>query len=306
MDSACYDSTDNLIIGVRGSRVFKCDPTTGAITAQADYQTLGVGPASICWDSGINKCFATCASAWSFDPATGKAVRNIIRINPVTLATEVVIPATTFVATFLHAGYMVGPAVLKAVSGTIYGLWLNPAAYSANSVFRFQASNTAVHASGTIDSEYLSFAYANIGGDDRIVGNAMSDGTVQWWDFNTASFGQGPVDTVNRLSIEYVAAQNKFFCPLQTQFINTYDNTGTFVAQIDTGRTNFNGVNIKLNPNDGLLYIAGGGDNTVVVLNPATNTFVVKTGFDLPFDLVFTASKKWAVQQGATPLKEIV
>jgi DNA-binding beta-propeller fold protein YncE len=64
--------------------------------------------------------------------------------------------------------------------------------------------------------------------------------------------------------------------------------------------------NIRLNPNNGLLYAPDFIGNTVAVIDPSDDSFVLKAGFEAPWDVVFTSSKAIAVQHSAEGLKEIV
>jgi len=307
MDDACYCQTDNVIVGVRGGRAFQFNATTGAILATVDFQQFGLSPSSVVWDSGTNRCFAVCWNTPSFDTINAVGIRQITRIVPSTLTVDVVLDlATTFGLGFgIGVLMQAGIGTLRSLGGNIYGMGALSFAAQTN-IFKFQASNPAVNEHHGVGPEYASFALAVIGGNQRMYWNGVADQDVEWWDFVTVSSGAGGVDTRNRLSIEYAASVGRFYCPEEFQFIDVYDNTGTFILQLNTGRTNFNGVDIRLNSNDGLLYICGGADNTVIVLNPATNVFTIKTGFDLPFRTVFTPTKKFAVQQGAVSLKEIV
>ena len=80
-------------------------------------------------------------------------------------------------------------------------------------------------------------------------------------------------------------------------------------SRFNLGRTDFNGIHLRrcpIGPNTGKLYAAGFSDNTVAVISPGVDSFVIRTGFDLPWDFVFTPSKVWCVQQGTVGLKEVV
>lgn len=309
MDSACYDSTNNLIIAVRGGRVYSCSPVTGAITAQSDYSPLALSGASVVWDSGTNRCFAV---AWNIGHNTGLnfeyPARNIYRIVPTTLVVDQTTPITS---TFgLNLGYAIeyGLSHLVSSGGWIYGVgWSFPFGTFSSLVLRFSAANPAVNSVVTgIGPSYPYFAYVLSGGtNDRIYWNTQ--GTyVSYRDFTLSAGANGPGDSLrNRMAVDYAPSVNLLFFTDEYQYVYAYSLTGTFSATIDTGRATFNGVNIRYNPNDGLLYIAGGTDNTVVVLNPTTSTFVVKAGFDLPWDFVFTPTRSFCVQQGAVGLKQI-
>lgn len=65
-------------------------------------------------------------------------------------------------------------------------------------------------------------------------------------------------------------------------------------------------IRIKYNPYDGLIYVPNWSDDTVSIIDPGTDTAVdVVSGFNSPFDVVFTPTKKFAVQLSGTGLQEI-
>lgn len=309
MDDACYATPANVIVAVRGSRVYQCSPVDGSIVTSVDFQQLALSPSSICYDTGTARCFAVCFQTGSFDTFNALATRQLTRINPSPLAVDLTLDISTILASpnIFNPFMETGVGVVKASGGQIYGMGLR--GFINTAIYRFQANAPAVPANNEFQAtggEYLSFALAVVGGNQRMYFNEVGGQAVGWWDFVTASGSAGPVDTRNRLSIEYAPTQGRFYCPEEFQFIDIYDTGGNFILQLDTLRSNFNGVGIARNPYTDMLYLAGGVDNTVIVLNPATNAWSVKLGFDLPFRFVFTPTKSFAVQQGAVGLKEVV
>lgn len=311
MDDAAHDSTDDLIIGVRGGRVYKCSPTTGAVLAQSDYQQLGLGGACIVWDSGINRCFASAWNTGNWDFTSFGSIRNFYRIIPASLAVDLVSP---FGSTFGVDAFAItdipacGLSVMKNVSGTIYALGWSAKDQQAY-VFQFLANAVGTNAKRiTGGYGYPSIAYAKVGGtNDTAFWASAGNGQVVSWDFTASSGNTSPVvGARGYVAIEYAPAPvDRLYVTREFQFIDIYDTGLNYISTVDTGRTTFQAVNILRNPNDGLLYICGGSDNTVIVLNPVGNSFTVKTGFDLPWKTVFTPTKKFAVQQGSVGLKEI-
>ncbi len=196
---------------------------------------------------------------------------------------------------------------MKNVAGTIYALgWSarNQEAY----FLRFLANAVGTNANAPAGSYGCpSVAYANVAGNDVAFLASPGGAQVVSWDF-TASAGNTSTFSTARgyIAVEYVAAVSKLFVTREFQFIDVYDASLNYLSTIDTGRSTFQGCNIQLNSVDGLLYVAGGADNTVVVITPLTSAFVIKTGFDLPWKFVFTPTHKFTVQQGSTGLKEIV
>lgn len=76
---------------------------------------------------------------------------------------------------------------------------------------------------------------------------------------------------------------------------------------IDTGLTGALPFNIRYRSSNDRIYVPTWEDNSVVIIDPSSDTVeTIKTGFDSPFDVVFTASKAFAVQHGSEGLKEIV
>lgn len=331
MDQAVFDSTDNLIIGVRGGRVFKCNATTGAVISSADYSPLAFGPSSIVWDSGLNRCFSTSWNIghYNFDNTKDIAVRNIYRIVPTTLAVDIVkdiysmfTPGDGAMMPPLLPGPACGFSAMRTSGGNIYATgWDGGAATGPEEVF-FQISPDLTTVKNFIrmgSNAGSSFSPNNsmaVTGT-RVFGVEVADAIYWWLDFSDltyATFGLSDnlANLQGMIALEYAPIQNKIFVTDEFQFVYVFNplfdplTPDPLLATINTGRSLFNGVSIRYNTNDQHLYIAGGADNVVIVMNPANNTFVVKTGFDLPCDFVFTPAHKFAVQHGSTPLKEIV
>ncbi len=315
MDDAafCSAAVGTPIIGVRGGQMYKCDPITGDVTSQADYSPLAFGRATCCYDAGTNRVFATSFNIGHFDSTNFSSAKNIYRINPTVTppAVDLIIPfAATFGATLNYAAAESGMARLKSSGGNIYGYGWTGAIHPTLTVLRFQAS-----APGTFSTQqqsligsYPSFAQGVIGGDDTMIWADQDACNIESWGFTSSTgSGVGLDNTRNRIAIEYDGVSGHLFVTAEFQFIYVYSLAGALITTIDTGRSTFNGVDILRNPNNGLIYVAGGSDNTVVIINPATNLIVgeVLAGYDHPCGFVFTTTTKFAVQQGAVPLKAV-
>lgn len=318
MDSACYDSTDNIIIGVRGGRLFKCSATDGSVILQTgsallpDYTQLSLGAACVCWDSGTNRCFATSWNQSRVDFVNFRKTQSIYRIVPSTLVIEAsqdvdtLFNGTAFgipgALTWIEAGIV----NIRADGGNLYALAYfgntKPDLYFLRVSATAWGSPAAYNIGGSTSS--FSFAKGTRSGDDIVLAALPSIGNWLGYNWTTAA-GLGNAGSYDVNCVEYDPGMDRVYAPEEFQFINVFTAAGVYSSTVNTGRSTFNGVNIRRNSNDGLLYIAGGNDNTVCVLNPVTNAFTIKTGFDLPWDFVFTPTKKFAVQQGSTPLKEV-
>jgi hypothetical protein len=85
-----------------------------------------------------------------------------------------------------------------------------------------------------------------------------------------------------------------------------YSGGFTLISSLNTtmGNTIFK---IRYNPFDGLLYCPCFAEDKIAVVDPATMALsgAIRTGFASPWDVIFTSTKKWAVQAGNLGIKEI-
>lgn len=87
----------------------------------------------------------------------------------------------------------------------------------------------------------------------------------------------------------------------------TSDNNPTDTTDLTLPDSDASPFAIQYNPYDGKAYVPGYTNNKVYIIDPSSGySIVTKTGFDSPFDCVFTPTKKFAVQHGAQGLKEIL
>lgn len=310
MDAAVHAITPNYIIGVRGTRVFRCDPSTGQIIEHLDCGQVGLGFGTIVYCNATNKCYVACMVTPHYDVAAFGADRNLYRINPNPLSIDAILPfKTTFGLTLGDAALESGIMTMRTFGTSVFAMAFKSTVNPSLQFIQFDQTNPA--AAPVVNSigffNYPSFGIGVVGGETFTFWARQDADTIASFGWGGTGFNQTAFDvSKGYYAVEY--ANNKVFATREFQFIDVYDNASTpnYLTTINTGRTDFNGLNIRLNLNDNHLYIAGGADNTVIVVNPADNSFVVKTGFDLPTDFCFTPSKVWAVQQGSAPLKEVV
>jgi YVTN family beta-propeller protein len=113
--------------------------------------------------------------------------------------------------------------------------------------------------------------------------------------------------TIWPVGVCYCPSNDKVYCVEASSLVYYYSwAVNTPKTVINTGVATANPRRIKYNSNDGLIYVPGWASNSVIVIDPATNTVQSeKTGFYLPWDVVFTPTKKWAVQNSSQGLREI-
>ncbi len=322
MDSATYDSTLQKIIASRGTRVYRCDANTGAVEATSDCPELGLGGSCVVYDSGLNQTFISAWNTAHYDVSLPGSVRNFYRVttNPLAVGSPIPFGSTFGLDAFaLTASPAAGIMAMKNVGGQIYALgW---SSRNAEAYFlQFSAAVVGLNFNAAVgDYSYPSIAFAVVAGKrTSFCTGPGGNEVISWnWDDSTGN-NSTPDNTRGYVCLEY--AVNRIYVAREFQFIDIYDTALNYVATIDTMRTNFQATNMLLNPTDGLLYVAGGVDNTVLCVNPnggipqtqgayppIAGKFAFSPAvFDLPWNLVFTTTKKFAVQQGAVGLNAFV
>ena len=275
---------------------------------------------------------------WPIDPVT-------LLVAPKVNLSSVVFPGQL---TSIN-GFAAGPRALMVQSigvGFLYFVWQHaPSANSFWQLYGFDPGNPATsgvtdsHASGLFWTEEQfccdgTFIY--FGDPDAQIMGAIPinfSGYFGSWfqcDFNQAPLNmaadlnrQRPVaceiaiDGINRAFL--VCGNQYLLNPFHTSAwggppgdsdFNMYDlSNGAVVTGAIAGIQPFR-LRYRKSGGDHKIYIPCQNKDCVIVFNPATNTGVVKTGFDSPIDVVFTDTifpgKAFAVQSGPTGLKEIV
>lgn len=313
----------NCIYGVRGGYVYKFDEN--GVKLQAARYTGGecFGSASIAYDNvgdGLYCAFWNEGSNRGTTTPTNRA-RGIWTINQTTLAGT--FTDLTALLGFASPGTNVfdGPHQILADAGALYGtaydsptphcilFELNlPALTVVNHVHNvcsrqdswydllYDFNLSAVWEIGGAASDSVT-AYDLIGGTFSTLALGIAESIVGMCQWTTSPFW---LYGVNRSDV---------LCKIQSLdsgLFNLYD-----LSTLDASLSTMRPYRVRYNPSDGKVYIPDPFGNRVVVWNPTAGLLTdsldsIKTGFDTPFDVVFTATKKFAVQQGAQGLKEII
>lgn len=86
----------------------------------------------------------------------------------------------------------------------------------------------------------------------------------------------------------------------------TFIDLDAEAVMIAAGVSGVKPMRLRYNSVDGLIYIPVQNKNGVIVFNPGTGAVTAwKSGFSSPVDVVFTPTKKFAVQTAQTGLREI-
>lgn len=336
LDQAIYAAARDRIYGVRGGYIYEFNATTGALIQSFRYQAPAFGDASICYDPVNDKLFC---SVWrdmafanggdtNYDIIVSK---KLYRINPTT-------PMTVDVSAEINGeplfpGYIgtsqqhLGPHRIIYNAGVIYCATYGN---TNSNLCSINVATLAVITNGESPSwnngYWLDFCIQPAGAEPLQIwlvdptakvqpcaDPALTYASSAYFEYDATDYA-APYNII--YGVCWCAATGRMYgtCRKPTVLRWTPDLAGspfTDIAALNTGDANATPYRIAYNPYDGLIYVPGYKSNNVVVIQPGAgatlDTIVAtRTGFDSPFDVVFTPTKKWAVQQGDVPLKEIV
>jgi len=310
LNNAVYEPGRGIIYAVRGGRIFSINATTGALLAYSTFAVPDFDDAYVTYSPATDSLYA---SIWMNFPNTnngdGKGGKFLYQINPDTLSVVNTydIAADQF-STSDGRSFSAGPRQLISIGNFIFGLFYTEPTTLACYPFRFTPASGTFLVNNSISVQDLfrtDLAYDSVNfklwlpsAFGAVHGYAVS---------NLADSGVTLSLTLRGYGICYRPANSHAYVTMGNGVIRhrKTDNAAPTV-QIDVGRPAATPYNIRYNSVDDRIYLPTWADNTVVVINPADDSFVVKTGFDAPFDVVFTPTKAFAVQHGNQGLKEIV
>ena len=312
LEQAIYSSTHNAIYGVRGGWVHKFNATTGALIASAVFSSDAIGPASITEMAGVIYVCSWWTLKMSF-PTAFRNNRDLFTIDPTTLsATNTNIWSDYQGGADIQQYWTYGIYQITNDGTRILGL-LTAGSSMAVSPFFVDPSNP--------DGLEIRSAYMTGGGPfaAELIWDATNNVAVRVGQNyeGIVSFDMSGAFPPTEIQAEYpnqqlvglcyCASQNRYYAVDNTSILVTVDaaNFAT-IGSVNTGEALANPRRIKYNPVDGYVYVPGWASNSVIVIDPATNTVVAtKTGFNQPWDIVFTPTKAFAVQNAPIGLREI-
>lgn len=324
IESAIFSSANNAIYGVRGQWVYKFNATTGKKEAEAVIGNDILGLSSICEHNGtiyVSACWVQTSYPEIFPaPLPWRANHDIFTINPTTLAAtntdiwktkqssfdgetnsafygpiQIVSSSTLLWGIIADGGGMnpfyVDPSAPLGLKQRSVGNWTQAAGPAAGEIIYDSVNGVAIYAKA---SDQIIDCYDTSGGFPPTSIGGM-DGT----------FNLNPNGLCYCPSNDNIYAVDGTSILISASVSDMLSIGGTNVP-VNTGEATANPRRIKYCPIDGMIYVPGWFSNSVIVINPATNTVVAtKTGFNLPIDCVFTGSRKFAVQNSSVGLREI-
>lgn len=310
MDSAVYEASTQKIFGVRGQWLFQFNSVTGALENSLRFMTTVNGFSSITTFGG--------------GLYIGVSWQPTINWQNVIYAPDVDI-------------YKVDAASFTVVGRLNLGGKNTFGTTTEFAGFRYLTNNGAALFGTVQDGQLFNVDPTNVPGYTSTNVQTISDcaydshNNVLWvpvpkfpniYCYDT-TFGSTCFDTNGNLNticgICYNSAQNKVYAVDGTFAFYSFSAalavpgfTNFAVNSFNSGRINSTAFRIKSvnnlpsNPRNGKILMPTWADDSVLVIDPLTDTVTnVLTGFTSPWDIVSTPSKNWAIQTGATALKEI-
>lgn len=132
---------------------------------------------------------------------------------------------------------------------------------------------------------------------------------------NEVGWGPFPSATGGEIGCEYAVNVAKVFAVCGNKWLEQVDSFGAHTATLfdmdalvtagGTPMAGLKALRLRYRTSDGKLYIPCQNKDGVVVFDPMLSSLVWKSGFESPVDVVFTATKAFAVQSSINGLKEI-
>ena len=303
LNSAIYDSGRDVIFAVRGGYVYKLSATTGLVLDSARYNFPPYGDSTfLALATNVDKLYAT---AW-YDPqgSLTSPRQGIVKINPDTLAVENFTDSSG-----IEDDLGSGPFSMVFSSPYVYLVYRNTNG-TAISLYRFDPTTDTLGANINVDgpTTYLESQLAVKVSDASIsmvtrtrVRNYSAAVVFNFFTANFAASGREGYGVAHDLDNDnyYVATESPDVLKIPAVNGGVHSVIATGVATAKPRRVQWNSV-------DGKIYIAGWQSNSIIVIDPnSADAVTEQTGFDSPWDVVFTPTKKWAVQHGQPGLKEI-
>lgn len=318
---AVYAPNVNKIFGTSGPYLIKFNATTGARESFVRIAVPMYGDNRVCYHAGTGMLFVGGHNQINtiFTPSFLTPCRDVFQVNPTTLAVtplNVGSWVTNWHLGGAGGGSVLGPQWVAALGDYIY---FQQELHSCEFTWaRVKANDFTTHnmgasqtGSGIANTFYWSEQFALDGSyvymsdqkyaqiiRDTIAGPHDTDLDITGYPVVGMCFGGTP-------SLLYCVSGNK-------DLLRVDDFAGAATTPFDMSLLTVpvppvlpDPVRIKL-LSDGFLYMPCMGANGIIVWNTVSNTGIFKSGFVNPVDVIETPAKKWAVQNSAVGLKEIV
>lgn len=326
---AIYVSDMDAIYGIRGGAVWKFNPNTGApddTGAAADHQLFavpGFEDTYLVYEPSTAKLYV-----YNWCQADGNSLKGVYTIDPTFVIAPTFNSFTSFVAAggWSHAGGfgdIYGSGGRYAANYSSHVFWFGDGGYmdasGVNRILSWQPPVVAQAANldtGTY-GHFMQLAIQPVTASTCRVwfceyapGSGIKEIWYSLYDLVTRTFGalgHYGLPYEGNFGVDYCASNSRLYVSgLNNKLVKMNPGTGAF-SEIDIGYPTSTKYRVHCSTATGKsgIYIPVTSQNVVVFVNTATDEVTVKTGFDMPFDIVSTPTRVFAVQFGMPSLKEI-
>ncbi len=314
-DAAVYVPSVAKIFATMGPYVCKCNATTGVLETAVRVTSPMEGPCGITYHAASDLVYV---SGWNGKSGIyytlARLERDIFPVNPTTMAVGVALGIYALCGDAVTGDTSQGPMELRSNGANyIYFTWLAEGAGTGTFMKRVDPANLGGFAGykltgkGDSPNAWVQFGL-NL---NTIYYMLASAHRVQFEELGVTSgnLNYNPA-LVLPTAVEYCPADTFTYCVggnSNMLKITNYNPDAYTVIDLSAvaGATNPTPLHIRYNAVNGKLYLPCPASNQVLLYEPLGATWEVKTGFDSPFDAVFTPTKAFAVQKGVIGLREI-
>jgi len=310
---ACYVPVLDKIIATRGGRIIKCNATTGEREDEAVVVTPASGHSRICYHAATGNVYVGIRFCMSDMGFVAQPRRGVFEVNPTTMV----------VGSNLRYAAGMGDGWFYPDDPDNYTTWLFSSGdyvywgyhqEGASGSMRINPTNIAdkkdncgLSATGFLVDQcspgpaiaYAPEAYSD-SADSMDLASGVNDGSCSVTPHKTVAAAYCGYD-----GLSYLVCGTQWLVRVDTYTPDAFTvyNLAAIEATADPRRIRYNSVDQKL-------YMPCQEENGIIIFDPSDPLTVSAhrwvSGFDNPIDVVFTPSKKFAVQESPIGLKEIV
>ncbi len=304
-DAAYVPAPVDKIFGTCGPYIIKFNATTGAPEGQVRLSSPMYGDCRICYHAGTGMLFAAGHNEINNKFfSLSHPSRDVWQVNPTTLAVTALNVGSWLTNFEFNIGDVFGPQWIKADGDYLYFQHedRNTGFYWA----RVKANDFTTHNMGGVapvvpmNTEQFEvaggFVY-HIEPKNGVITESTDTGVFNDSFLFTPYF---PIVAVQRGTLDlqlYLVCGNSDFLRIDNFGIGAVTSFGLGAAR--------NPVRLKF-LSDNKCYMPSMATNEIIVWDTVAMSPVYKTGFANPVDVVETPTKKWAVQNSAVGLREII
>ena len=310
---ACYVPVLDKIIATRGGRIIKCNATTGEREDEAVVVTPASGHSRICYHAATGNVYVGIRFCMSDMAIVAQTRRGIFEVNPTTMVVGSNLSNAANMFNFGPWPDDTDNYITWMFSAGSYVYWGYQDTGASGSM-RIDPSNTAdfktncgLNATGFIVDQcsagpavaYAPEAYSD-SSDSMDLASGINDGHCVVTPHKTVAAAYCGFD-----GLAYLVCGTQWLVRVDSYTPDAFTvyNLAAIEATADPRRIRYNSVDQKL-------YMPCQEENGIIIFDPSNPLTVSAhrwvSGFENPIDVVFTPSKKFAVQESPIGLKEIV